>query len=109
MGVPSGSNMGKAARRKAERAGEVVEVVSPAPAKAAHAQRSWTDIVQEVSALEELWLADGSMAWYRGHADETWELKSTLQLSGFLRLSRDRRPPAALAHHVVQHREQPRG
>jgi FRG domain-containing protein len=39
---------------------------------------SWREIVETAAQLEESWRAGGSLAWYRGHADATWELKSTL-------------------------------
>lgn len=41
-------------------------------------EMSWAEIVEEARATEEQWLADGSMAWYRGHADVTWALTATL-------------------------------
>jgi hypothetical protein len=51
---------------------------APAPALSAESGMSWTEIVKEARTTEEQWRAEGSIAWYRGHADATWELKSTL-------------------------------
>ena len=48
-------------------------------------EMSWAEIVEEARKTEELWVADASMAWYRGHADETWDLKSTLHRNRRLR------------------------
>jgi hypothetical protein len=39
---------------------------------------SWQQILKETYELEDVWRSEGSTAWYRGHADATWELKSTL-------------------------------
>jgi hypothetical protein len=38
----------------------------------------WNDIVSKARALDERFRAEGSIAWYRGHRDAAWELKSTL-------------------------------
>lgn len=69
---------GKAVRR----AGGVVAEV----AVAAEKEMSWAEIVEAAGKLEEEWRADSSLAWYRGHADASWDLMSTLhrEVSGLL-------------------------
>jgi hypothetical protein len=70
--------MRKASKRKVlRRVDTALEGVAERAEATKHEMR-WADIVREVSALEEQWLANGSMAWYRGHAAATWNLKSTL-------------------------------
>ncbi|HEX7721889.1 MAG TPA: FRG domain-containing protein [Pyrinomonadaceae bacterium] len=39
---------------------------------------TWNDIVDQAKALHDRYRADGSLAWYRGHRDAAWELKSTM-------------------------------
>jgi len=41
-------------------------------------ETSWAKIVETAGKLAEEWRMDGSLAWYRGLPDETFELKSTL-------------------------------
>ena len=38
---------------------------------------TWNDILARAKALSDRYRADGSLAWYRGHRDATWKLKST--------------------------------
>ena len=72
------------------------ENVPDATAQDAKANMTWADIVREVATLEEQWLADGSMAWYRGHADAGWKLKSTLhrEVEAFVNLMKSPPLPA---------------
>lgn len=60
-------------------------------------EMSWAEIVEETRTTEEQWLADGSMAWYRGHADVTWALRATLhrEVDAFLSALATR-PPRAM-------------
>jgi hypothetical protein len=37
---------------------------------------TWSAIVDQARSLSERFRADGSVAWYRGHQSENWELKS---------------------------------
>lgn len=57
------------------RGGGVAEEV---PAAAAETEMTWAAIVEKAGKLAEEWRLDGSLAWYRGHALDTWELKCTL-------------------------------
>jgi len=67
--------MGKASRRKAvRRAGGVVEEA----AAAAEKEMSWAEIVETAGKLEEEWRTNSSLAWYRGHRNESYELVCTL-------------------------------
>jgi hypothetical protein len=60
--------MGKSSKRKGMR--RTVQIRS--------VEMSWAEIVQETRSLEDQWQSEGSQAWYRGHADASWELKPTL-------------------------------
>lgn len=58
-------------------------------------EMSFADILKTTQEIEEKWRSDGSMAWYRGHADAKWELKSTLnrEILDFVALMKN--PPSA--------------
>lgn len=39
---------------------------------------TWNDVVAQARVLSQRFRSDGSVAWFRGHRDASWELKSAL-------------------------------
>jgi hypothetical protein len=40
--------------------------------------QSWQQVLELLGDIQRAWLLEGSIPWFRGERDATWELRSTL-------------------------------